>query len=191
MRHWGNEQQLYSESQLTKKVVDYCPKEPSSPSQDLGFLNTKRRKGVLGWYRLLGSGILCSCSCPCRFGHNTPNKLKRDTCYCLFCNFLSLNEQKSVIPLEARALPVSSLIYFRFQATFLTHSKHNRIQTLKFKNKNRSNIESDLSLEQEFLKGRKTEMSKGLPFLPSFSPSFLFSISTRVSNAPSCVGSRQ
>ena len=38
--------------------------------------------------KLLGAGILCSCSCPCRSGHNAPINFQQDKCYFLFCNFL-------------------------------------------------------------------------------------------------------
>ena len=42
--------------------------------------------------RLLGAGILCSCSCPRRSGHSVPVNLQQDKCYSLFCNFLFLYE---------------------------------------------------------------------------------------------------
>ena len=41
--------------------------------------------------KLLGVRILCSCSCPCRSGHNVSINLQ-DKCYSLFCNFSSLDE---------------------------------------------------------------------------------------------------
>ena len=54
--------------------------------------------------KLLGVGILCSCSCPSWFGHNGPVNLQQDKCYSLFCHFLSLYEWKSVLPGKIRAL---------------------------------------------------------------------------------------
>ena len=46
--------------------------------------------------KLLGAGILCSRSCPCRSGHDVPVNLQQDKCSFLFCNFFSLYEWKSV-----------------------------------------------------------------------------------------------
>ena len=53
--------------------------------------------------------------------------------FSLFCNFLSLHEWESIIPLKVRALRMGCAVYFRLQATFLTGSKSNRIQRLKQK----------------------------------------------------------
>ena len=62
---------------------------------------------------LLGVGILCSCSCPGRPGHDVPVNLQQDKCYSLFCNFLSLYRWKSVIPLKVRALRMGYSVYVR------------------------------------------------------------------------------
>ena len=67
--------------------------------------------------KLLGVGILWSCSCPSRSGHNVPINLQQDKCYSLFCNFLSLCEWRSVIPLKVRALRMGYHLYFRLWAT--------------------------------------------------------------------------
>ena len=50
----------------------------------------------------LGAGILCSCSCPDRSGHNAPIKLQQ----VLFsvCNFLSLYDWKSVNTFKGQSL---------------------------------------------------------------------------------------
>ena len=68
-----------------------------------------------------------------RSGHNVPVNLQQDKCYSLFCNFFSLHEWKSVIPLKVRAWRMGSPVYFRLWATFLTCSKSSRIQRLKEK----------------------------------------------------------
>ena len=46
--------------------------------------------------------ILCSYSYPHRSGHNVPVNFQQDDCYSLFCNFLSLYQWKSVIPLKGK-----------------------------------------------------------------------------------------
>ena len=79
--------------------------------------------GVWLGYKLLGIGILCPCSCPCRSGHDVPVNLQWDKCYFLFCNFLSLYEWESVILLKVRTLGLGFPVYFKLQATFLTHQK--------------------------------------------------------------------
>ena len=73
---------------------------------------------MAGCCRLLGAGILCSCSCPCRPVHHVPVNLQQDKCHSLFCNYLSLCEWKSVIPLKVRALSMGYHVYFRLEATF-------------------------------------------------------------------------
>ena len=57
---------------------------------------------MAGCCNLLCTRILCSCNCPCRSGHNVPINLQQNNCYFLFCNFLSLCEWKSVIPLKVK-----------------------------------------------------------------------------------------
>ena len=84
----------------TKRINE--PPNPNSP-KDLSkaFLKAKWGRGVVGWCRLLGVGMLCPCSCPCRSSHQIPVNLHQAK-YSLFCNYLSLYEQKSVIPLKVR-----------------------------------------------------------------------------------------
>ena len=55
------------------------------------FLKVKCGRGMVSCHKLLGVGILCSSSCPCRSGHNVSINLQ-DKCYSLFCNFSSLDE---------------------------------------------------------------------------------------------------
>ena len=69
------------------------------------------REGRGGCCRLLGVGILCSCSCPRMSAHNVPVNLQQDERYSLFCNFLFLYEWKSVIPLRVRALRMGAILY--------------------------------------------------------------------------------
>ena len=73
---------------------------------------------MVGWWKRLGIGILCSCSCLRRSGHNVPVNLQRDKCYSLFCNFLSLCECKRVIPLKGQRLENGLPVYFRLWVTF-------------------------------------------------------------------------
>ena len=54
---------LYLESQQSEEMMGCCPKEPPYPSWNSGFFYTERGEGVVGCCRLLGTGILCSCSC--------------------------------------------------------------------------------------------------------------------------------
>ena len=68
---------------------------------------------VVGCCKLLGVGILCSCSYSPRSGYNVPVNLQQDKCYSLFCSFLSLYEWKSAIPLKVRALRMGCPAYFR------------------------------------------------------------------------------
>ena len=50
------------------------------------LLILKGEGGVVSCCKLLGAGILCSCSCPCGSSHNVPINLQQDKCS-LFCNF--------------------------------------------------------------------------------------------------------
>ena len=97
-----------------KEMGGSCPKNPNSPK---GFnkasLKVRWERGLVSCCRLLGVGILCSGSCPRRSGHDVPVNLQQDKCYSLFCNFLSLNEWKSVTPLKVRALRKGYPVYFR------------------------------------------------------------------------------
>ena len=63
-----------------------------APNSSKGFGKAKWGKGVVSCCELLGVGILCSCSCPRRSGHDVPVNLQQDKYYSLFCNFLSLYE---------------------------------------------------------------------------------------------------
>ena len=80
---------------------------------------------MVGWCKLLGIGILCSCSCLHRSGHNVPVNLQRDKCYSLFCNFLSLCECKRVIPLKGQRLENGLPVYFRLWVTFFLEKVQN------------------------------------------------------------------
>lgn len=66
-----------------------------------------------GCFCKLHVGILCSCSCPGRSGHNVPVNLQEGKCHSLFCNFLSVCEWKNVIPLKARDLRMDCPIHLR------------------------------------------------------------------------------
>ena len=59
---------------------------------------------MTGWCNFLGVGILCSCSCLGRSGHNVPINLQQDKYYSLFCNFLSVYEWKSVTIFKGHSL---------------------------------------------------------------------------------------
>ena len=63
---------------------------------NLVFFYTNRRECVAGCCKLLVAGILCSCSCPHRSGHNVPINLQQDKCYYLFHTFFSLYEWKVI-----------------------------------------------------------------------------------------------
>ena len=52
------------------------------------LLKARWGRDVVSCCKLLGVGILCSCSCPHGSGQNVPVNLQ-DKCYSLFCNFLS------------------------------------------------------------------------------------------------------
>ena len=61
-------------------MMHSCPKEPACPGWNSGFFCSKRGRGVVGCCRLLAVGILHSCSCPHRSGHNVPINLQQDKC---------------------------------------------------------------------------------------------------------------
>ena len=67
---------------------------------------------MVGCCKPLGVGILCSCCCPLWSGHDASINLQQEKCYSLFCDFLSLYELKSVIPLKVRALRMGSPVCF-------------------------------------------------------------------------------
>ena len=68
---------------------------------EFSFYCSKRRGMwlVVANFKLLGTGILCCCSCSCRSGHNVPVNLQQDKCYSLFFKFLWM---KSVIHLKVK-----------------------------------------------------------------------------------------
>ena len=78
----------------------------------------KRERTVAACYKLLGAGILCSCSCLHRFDHNVPINLQQDKCYSLFCNFLSLYEWENATSLKVRDLRICYPVYFRLERTY-------------------------------------------------------------------------
>ena len=66
-------------------------------------------RGEVGCQKLLGVGILCSRSCPHRSHQGIPVNLQGHKCYSPLCNFLSLCDWKSVIPLKVRTLRMGFL----------------------------------------------------------------------------------
>ena len=54
------------------------------------LIDTRKEGSVVSCCELLGVGILCSCCCPYRSGHDVPINCQQDRCYSLFHNFLSL-----------------------------------------------------------------------------------------------------
>ena len=87
-----------TELNWSKEVGDSCLKTNNNNNKKLNSLKgfskalLKARWGrhVVGCCRLLGVGILCSCSCPHRSGHDIPINFQQDKYYSLFCSFLSL-----------------------------------------------------------------------------------------------------
>ena len=55
-------------------------------------------------YKVLGAGILCSCSCLGRSGHNVPINLQEDNCYFVFCNFLISIKMEKCYTFEGESL---------------------------------------------------------------------------------------
>ena len=73
------------------KWVSHAQNTPNSPEGfSKAFLKAWWGKGVVSFGKLLGAGILCSCSCPSRSGHHVPVNFQQDKCYSLFCKFFSL-----------------------------------------------------------------------------------------------------
>ena len=78
-----------------REMVAHAQKNPEllERFQQSAFKGEVREgQGEVGCCRLLGAGILCSCSCSPRSGCDVPVNLQQDKCYSLFCNFLSLYE---------------------------------------------------------------------------------------------------
>ena len=74
-----------------RRQVACAQKTPNSlKGFSRAFLKARWGRGVVSCCKLLGVGILCSCSCPCRSGHDVPVNLQQDKCYSPFSNFLSL-----------------------------------------------------------------------------------------------------
>ena len=101
---------------LWKETVAYGP-PPQTLNSPEGFskASLKVRWGRrCGWcFKLLGVGILCSCSYPCRSSHHVTVNLQPDKCCSLFCNILSPYEWKSVVPLKVRTLRIGCPIIFQ------------------------------------------------------------------------------
>ena len=71
-------------------------------------------------WKLLSTGMLCSCSSPPQPGRNVPINFQQNKCYSLFCNFLSLYEWKRVIALKLRALEWLACMFQALGNSFLT-----------------------------------------------------------------------
>ena len=87
----------FIQSQQTAKMVDWCPKE----SFTLVRIQSLILKGAQGWrvvvagfYKPLDAGILCSCSCPCRSGHNVPVNLQDKPLFSVLQLFISIGMEK-------------------------------------------------------------------------------------------------
>ena len=95
-------------------MVNHCPKEPSYLPK-LEFSTSFVLKPERLWFvlQVSGAGILYPCGCLCASGHNVPINLQQEKSDSLFCNFLSLYEWESVIPLKVRALRMGYPVYFR------------------------------------------------------------------------------
>ena len=93
----------------------HVPKNHLTGVRIQAFFYTKRRGGMAAYCRLFGAGILCSCCCLERSGCNVPVNFHPDKCYSLFCNFLSLYEWASVIPLKVRALRMGCPVHFSYR----------------------------------------------------------------------------
>ena len=78
----------------------------------------KGERNVAACYKLLGAGILRSCSCLHRFDQDVPTNLQQDKSYSLFCNFLSPYEWENATSLKVRDLRICYPVYFRLQRTF-------------------------------------------------------------------------
>ena len=90
----------WTELNWSKEVGDSCLKTNNNNNKKLnslkGFskalLKARWRRHVVGCCRLLGIGILCSCSCPHKSGHDIPINFQQDKYCSLFCSFSSLYE---------------------------------------------------------------------------------------------------
>ena len=109
MLDFGAEKSLLLQGHARRQVA-HAPQNPNSlKGFSKAFLKARRGRGLVGYCTLLGVGILCSCRCPRRSGHDVPVNLQQDKFY----NYLSLCEWKSVIPLKVRALRMGYLVYIR------------------------------------------------------------------------------
>lgn len=66
------------------------------------LLRGERGEGVSCCYKVLGTGILCSYSPPCRSDHSVPVNSQQDKCYFLFCNFFTWVVMKGIILLKVK-----------------------------------------------------------------------------------------
>ena len=71
-----------------------------------------------GCCKLLGAGMLCSYTCPCRSGYNILINLQQENFYFLFFNFLSLYEWKTITSLKFRTFKIVYPVYFGLLSTF-------------------------------------------------------------------------
>lgn len=117
---------------------------------------------MVGCCKLPGTRILCACSCPRKSGRDVPASCQQDKYYSVFCNFLSLCQWKSVIPLKVRALKIGYTVYLSLQATFLTSSKSKRLQRLKTKKRIQYGVRFDLPYYSKmFQRGSSTKKRSG------------------------------
>ena len=92
-----------------RRWVSHAPKTlKSSKGFSKTFLKARWGRGLFSFCKLLGVGILCSCSYPCMSGHNVPVNLQQDKHNCLFYNFYL--RMKGL--LKVRALRMGSPVYY-------------------------------------------------------------------------------
>lgn len=98
---------------------------PQTPKLIEGFQQSAFKgkvRGEVDCHKLLLVGILCSYSSPHRSDQGIPVNLQGDKCYSAFCNFLSLCDWKSVIPLKVRALRMGFLYVSGYRQHAFTKS---------------------------------------------------------------------
>ena len=84
---WGKEQQIYSESQQLKKMVDQCPKEQFYPYQKSGFFYTKREGGMVCCCKLSDARIPLFLQLFTQVWSQS-SYFQQNKYYSLFCKFL-------------------------------------------------------------------------------------------------------
>ena len=83
---FGAEKGLFQDH--ARRWVSHVPKTmKSSKGFSNTFLKARWGRGLVSFCKLLGVGILCSCSCPCMSGHDVPVNVQQDKYNCLFNNF--------------------------------------------------------------------------------------------------------